>query len=359
MAAAGLVPKRRSSREANAVLAAMQCGPQVRLARVVMVTSPELWPWVRPALDDRTLVYDCMDDALAFAQDDGVRALKTSWERELIARSQLVVCSSEELAARAAARGAAATHTTVVPNGWDDEAFPVQPSTPLPRDGMLELAYFGTIAAWLDVDALHALAALHPGISVRLIGPGDEGALAAVNGLRVEPPVAHHKLAQAVASAHALLLPFRVDELTRGVDPVKLYEYIALGKPIASAHWPGLDRFAGFVTFYEGVDALVSLFRDRSIAAAPGRERRAAFLSPQSWHARARALHDAIAQLPLPRGPGERVGVGGRAGISRQVQLTASRSRTTPRCGCRARRRAHRCTKRRSRSRRALVEDVP
>ena len=283
--------------EANAVLASMQCGPQVRRARIVVVTSPELWPWVRPSLDDRVLVYDCMDDALAFAQDEDVRALKAAWERELIGRSQLVVCSSEELAQRATARGAAASRTVIVPNGWDDEAFPVQPSSPLPREGPLEIAYFGTIAEWLDLEALQALATLHPGISMRLIGPGDEGAYASVRGLRVEPPVAHHRLAEAVAGAHALLLPFRVDALTRGVDPVKLYEYIALGKPIASAHWPALDRFAGFVTFYEDVDGLVRLFRDRSIAASPERDRRAAFLAPQSWRARACALHDAIARV--------------------------------------------------------------
>ena len=283
--------------EANAVLASMQCGPQVRRARIVIVTSPELWPWVRPALDDRVLVYDCMDDALAFEQDDGVRTLKASWERELIARSQLVVCSSSELASRANARGAAASVTSVVPNGWDEEAFPVQPSAPLPRHGPLELAYFGTLGAWLDVDALRALAALHPQISVRLIGPSDDNAAAHASGVRVEPPIAHNKLAEAVATAHAMLLPFRVDELTRGVDPVKLYEYIALGKPVASAHWPALDRFAGFVTFYDGVDSLVSMFRDRSIASPPDREQRAEFLAPQSWRARARALHDAIARV--------------------------------------------------------------
>ncbi len=66
--------------EANAVLASMQCGPQIRRAVVVVVTSPELWPWVAPSLDQRTLVYDCMDDALAFEQDDEVRALKARWE---------------------------------------------------------------------------------------------------------------------------------------------------------------------------------------------------------------------------------------------------------------------------------------
>jgi teichuronic acid biosynthesis glycosyltransferase TuaH len=280
--------------EANAVLASMQCGPQVRRGRVVVVTSPELWPWVRPSLGGRTLVYDCMDDPLAFEQDEGVRALKASWERELVAHCALVACSSEALGIRAVAQGAAASHTTVVPNGWDDESFPVQPSAALPMKGPLELAYYGTIAEWLDVDALRALAALHPAVSIRLIGPGNDSAFASMEALRVEPPVVHRKLAETVASAHALLLPFRVNDLTRGVDPVKLYEYIALGKPIASAYWPGLDRFAGFVTFYDDVDTLVELFRQRSIATPPDREARAAFLAPQSWRARARALHDAI-----------------------------------------------------------------
>jgi len=280
--------------EANAVLASMQCGPQVRRGRVVVVTSPELWPWVRPSLDGRTLVYDCMDDALAFAQDDGVRALKAAWERELIAHSRIVVCSSEELATRVTARGALHSRTIVVPNGWDAAAFPVRPSAPLPRDGPLELAYFGTIAGWLDVDALRALAAMHPDVSLRLIGPGSDSALVGVPGLRLDSPVAHQHLAGAVASAHALLLPFRVDDLTRGVDPVKLYEYIALGKPIASAHWPALDRFAGFVTFYENVAGLVALFQQRTIPEAPPPSRREAFLAPQSWAERAAALHDAI-----------------------------------------------------------------
>jgi len=283
--------------EANAVLASMQCGPQVRRARIVVVTSPELWPWVRPSLADRVLVYDCMDDALAFAQDDGVRALKSAWERELIARSQLVVCSSAALVERVVARGASLSRATVVPNGWDEAAFPIQPSVALPGGGPLELAYFGTIAEWIDRDALRALAALHPDVSIRLIGPGDEREFSGIPAMRVEPPVAHHKLAAAVASAHALLLPFRVDDLTRGVDPVKLYEYIALGKPVASAHWPALDRFASFVTFYENVEALAAMFRQRTVATPPPRDRREAFLKPQSWHARAAALHDAIARV--------------------------------------------------------------
>lgn len=280
--------------EANAVLASMQCGPQIRRAVVVIVTSPELWPWVAPSLGQRTLVYDCMDDALAFDQDANVRALKSRWERQLLERSDVVVCSSDELAARVVGRGAARARTVTVPNGWDEQAFPVAASSALPRDGPIELVYFGTIARWLDVGALRTLATQCPDVSIRLIGPADSLEACDVTGIRIEPPVEHRRLAHIASSAHALLLPFRVDELTRAVDPVKLYEYVALGKPIVSSYWPALDRFAGFVTFYRDAEHLVELVRTRAVGRPPEADRRAAFLVPQSWRARGAALHEAI-----------------------------------------------------------------
>jgi teichuronic acid biosynthesis glycosyltransferase TuaH len=280
--------------EANGVLASMQCGPQIRRALVVVVTAPELWPWVAPSLDQRTLVYDCMDDALAFDQDANVRALKAQWERQLMERSDVVACSSAELAERAIGRGAKRARTITVPNGWDEQAFPIAASSALPSEGPIELVYFGTIARWLDADALRAVATQCPAVSIRLIGPADSRELGDVTGLRIEPPVEHRRLAHAASSAHALLLPFRVDELTRAVDPVKLYEYVALGKPIASSHWPALDRFAGFVTFYRNAEHLVELVRTRALDRPPDADRRAAFLAPQSWQARGAALHEAI-----------------------------------------------------------------
>lgn len=280
--------------EANATVAALQCGPQVRKALAVVVTSPELWPWVAPSLGERTLVYDCMDDALAFDQDAGVRELKSRWERELQERSDAIVCSSDELASRAIARGASRERTVTIGNGWDDRAFPVAASSAFPRAGEVELLYFGTIAPWLDSDALRAVAMACPEVRVRLVGPVDGAAPAGIPRLHIEPPVAHRDLSRVAASAHALLLPFRVDELTRAVDPVKLYEYVALGKPVLAAYWPGLERFAPFATFYRDAAELVERVSARAIPAPPPAEARAAFLAPQSWRARADAFAGAI-----------------------------------------------------------------
>jgi hypothetical protein len=129
-----------------------------------------------------------------------------------------------------------------------------------------------------------------------MIGPV-EGTAPALPRLVVEPPWPHEALAAAVADAHALLLPFRVDALTRAVDPVKLYEYIALGKPILAAHWPALDRFAPFVTFYRSASELAALVRARALPSPPDADERAAFLAPQKWQVRSAALADAIASV--------------------------------------------------------------
>jgi hypothetical protein len=112
--------------------------------------------------------------------------------------------------------------------------------------------------------------------------------------MHVEPPVRHAELARVATSPHALLLPFRVDELTRAVDPVKLYEYVALGKPILASYWPAIERFRPFVTFYRDAVHFVDLVRSRNVPAPPSAEARAAFLAPQSWRARAEAFASAI-----------------------------------------------------------------
>ena len=76
---------------------------------------------------------------------------------ELLERSDVVVCSSDELAARAVERGARRARTVIVPNGWDEQRIPDRRFVARCRaTGPLELLYFGTIAPWLDVDALRA-----------------------------------------------------------------------------------------------------------------------------------------------------------------------------------------------------------
>ena len=131
---------------------------------------------------------------------------------------------------RCVERGAQPNKLSVIRNGWDPTAFPVQPPRPIPV-GPLTLGFFGTIGEWLDFKALEACKSI-PDVTIRLIGPNSCGYVSPHPRIILRPQVEYAALANAVSDVDVLLLPFRVTELTRAVDPVKLYEYIALGRPI-------------------------------------------------------------------------------------------------------------------------------
>lgn len=286
----------------NDALCAWQLARVIRRVRpsVIAVTAPECYAWVRPSLGHARLAYDCMDDALAFMQDAGVRARKAALERELLARADAVVASTATLAARCVERGAVRARVTVVRNGWDRAAFPVEPSRALPTAGALTLGYFGTIGDWLDIAALENIVARCPEALIRLIGPNATGYAGSARRIRVEAPLPHAQLAAAVADCDAMLLPFRVDDLTRGVDPVKLYEYIALGRPIACIGYPELERFAAYATLCRDGDELASRIASRDLTAAADLATRTRFLDGNTWEARAREFEGALSAAPAP-----------------------------------------------------------
>ena len=159
-----------------------------------------------------------------------------------------------------------------------------------------------------------------------------------MKGIRIEPPVEHRPARAGDGERARAVLPFRVDELTRGVDPVKLYEYIALGKPVVASHWPGLDRFGGFVTFYRDAEHLVDLLRWRSLVAPPpaptrGRIPRAAVLA-SAWRRDARRHRAAAKRLALHAveqlGPADAVQVVVLAAVTNvEPERASSSSRST------------------------------
>ena len=64
------------------------------------------------------------------------------------------------------------------------------------------------------------------------------------------PRVPHEQLPAAVQDYDAFIMPFKINALTKGVDPVKLYEYLTTGKPVLSIRYPEVERFSPYVHFF-------------------------------------------------------------------------------------------------------------
>ncbi|MBB5020525.1 glycosyltransferase involved in cell wall biosynthesis [Chitinivorax tropicus] len=175
-------------------------------------------------------LYDAMDDFPAFYTGLSRFALIRR-EREIASRVNIILASSSELKSRWVN-----VHSDVrlVHNGLDLMAVqrvgPTMTSSPQKVFG-----YVGTIASWFDWGWVCALAAARPNDEIRLIGPVFERPLGKLPAnINLLPACDHVTALKAMKQFHVGLIPFRKNALTASVDPIKYYEYRALGLPVIS-----------------------------------------------------------------------------------------------------------------------------
>jgi glycosyltransferase involved in cell wall biosynthesis len=110
------------------------------------------------------------------------------------------------------------------------------------------------------------LALRHPEWSIVLVGPATmeaRGALPDAN-IHVLGRRPYADLPRYLAGFDCCLIPFRASPLTAAVSPVKLYEYLAAGKPVVSTPLPSVLPFGREVLlgadrrFLEAVDEAVA-----------------------------------------------------------------------------------------------------
>lgn len=165
---------------------------------------------------------------------------------------------------------------------------------PLPHPRFL---YAGTLDDRLDLRAFEQLADAFPSGSVVLMGPlmpGSPVADLARPNIHLVPSQPRPELAAAVRSVDACVLLHRETPLTRAMSPLKLYEYLAGGRPVVAtdlspAH--GIDERVVFVA--PGGDVVRAA--ESALAMGPMSEReRLRFVDDNSWARRHEAFLDLV-----------------------------------------------------------------
>jgi len=182
------------------------------------------------------LVYDCIDNVAAFHRN---RPDIIETEQRVASTAGVVIATSAELFEKMKRIN---PNTFLVPNAVNFEQFRAAAEHPLapPRD-MTQLkrpilGYVGEIAEWFDCDLIHDLALQNPGGSIVLIG----GIHADISKILQLPNVhylglkGYGDIPGYMSQFDVCLLPFKVNSLTNAVNPIKFYEYLAMGKPVVS-----------------------------------------------------------------------------------------------------------------------------
>jgi glycosyltransferase involved in cell wall biosynthesis len=254
------------------------------------------------ALPSAPLVYELMDAIPA--THPRASTLATA-EAALLGRAGAVVCTAEQLCAHVRGRGAA---PQLVPNGVDLAHFGGAGS-PLPAAARAlgpgpVVGWYGTVGDWVDLPLLATLADGFPAVQFVLIGPVEvpRSRLPRRPNLSWVGPRPYAELPGWLEAFTVCLLPFRVNEFTRAVNPVKLYEYLAAGKPIVSTLLPEVLPFADLV--YIGADttglaaALAAALAEGARPDLAARRRRAA--AANTWEQRVDQLVHLLHRLLPP-----------------------------------------------------------
>jgi glycosyltransferase involved in cell wall biosynthesis len=150
-----------------------------------------------------------------------------------------------------------------VPNGVDYELFSqvggleVNPDIAhLPHP---VIGYVGLIADWLDFEILEALGKRWPG-QVVMIGPAQasqEARIQSLSGIHRINFVQRQYLPSYIQGMDVCIIPFLINEVTKESNPLKIWEYLATGKPIVSTDLPALDPCRDLVSVAANSDDFV------------------------------------------------------------------------------------------------------
>jgi glycosyltransferase involved in cell wall biosynthesis len=198
------------------------------------------------SFDDAAVVYDILDD-LSIYDDDEVGMPEDRRVRShhptVVGRADVVIASAPDLVATH--RGER-SDILLVENGVEPDRFRRALDVPDTLRAVPSpiVGYHGAVARWFDFDLLRGVAQMLPEFQFVVVGPVDADAephMAELQGLanfhRLDA-VSSDEIPNYVAAFDVGIIPFVVDDLTRAVSPLKMYEYLAAAVPVVATPLP-------------------------------------------------------------------------------------------------------------------------
>jgi len=261
--------------------------------------------------DEKLVVYHVTDEYSAYPTVADPAAFLRQ-EEALLRRADLVIVTSPGLLA---SKGRHNPNTHLVPNAVDFAGFQQALATgqPLPALGegadaipRPRIGYAGALNEKLDFVLLARVAEAHPGWQFVMIGqvdlvrePTRADALRRLPNVHWRGPIPISELPGAIAAMDVCLLPYERNQWTANIDSLKLYEYLACGRPVVGADIPATRAFAGLVRIADEPDAFAA-----AIAAALAEDspelvaQRQAVAAANTWDMRVEQISGLLVESP-------------------------------------------------------------
>lgn len=246
-------------------------------------------------------VFHVIDALHAIVPSRLLRPIARRVERYLFAAADEVILINDHLRDYAVRMGARPERARVLRSGVDLRRF--APAANLALRAELGIApddwvlfFMGWLYPFSGVrEVAVSLNGAPPQVKLLVVGDGDDyEALCRLRDtalgerLILTGRVPYGRIPDLIAAADVCLLPFRTVPATEHIVPVKLYEYMAAGKPVVSAPLPSVRRDVGDengVVYAPAEDQVRAALAIRERAAELGRRARAFVEAHCDWEA--------------------------------------------------------------------------
>ena len=214
---------------------------------ILWVNDPYKYLMIK-LLKPKIAVYDC-PDAIVFKDSKKKQKIYDELKKEVLQESTVSLFTSKALLDEGKKH---AKKYFYVPNGVDIQSF-LQTGNRTPEEirdlsGSI-LGVVGTFDERIDIGLISFVLENIQDATLLLVGPIhiNMGNLVNHPRLFLAGKRRYEEIPTFIEAFDVGLIPYQLNEVTRAVYPVKLHEYLILGKPVVATNLPELDRFSDII----------------------------------------------------------------------------------------------------------------
>lgn len=212
--------------------------------------------------ESSTLIYDCMDEWEEFIRDTDFSYTEELIynERKIASMADLVITSAKKLYIKMSYFN---DNIYYLPNGvWNDDYDYNVEYNQMPLDlkyiKQPIVFFMGAVAEWVDIELIQFAAESLPQYSFVFVGQ-EKCKLPKVPNIYYLGSKKYEELPNYIKHAKVAIIPFKVNNLTAAVTPLKFYEYISSGTPVVTTIMPDIIGLKGSITTLNKKDFVKSL----------------------------------------------------------------------------------------------------
>ena len=199
------------------------------------------------------ILYDYVDNINAF---DGDLEFFKHMHQYMLQKADIVIATSNLLHKEVLSQREDAL---LCPNAVEYQMFsrtnrfsmaPPDDLQPLLENNLPLIGYYGALASWFDYSLVEQISILRPDYHFVLVGPDYAGSIQN-HALLQRPNIrwlgkrSYHDLPAYLAFFDVAIIPFVLNEITHAASPLKLFEYMAGGKPVVITPMDESMRYPG------------------------------------------------------------------------------------------------------------------